>query len=383
MFGDPSLIDTTLESRAVSFENPTGARGAGGEAAGGRKGAPSRVIEAGERVVLADIAGPGCIRHLWCTVPPGRPERLRALVFEVYYDDATEPSVSVPLLDLFGAPLGRPRPYVSQLTTVQEGRGFNAFFPMPFRRRIRVELVNGADRPTLLYYQLDLTLGDDVPPERGLLHAGFRRENPTTLGRDMTIADGFTGPGRFLGCVVGVRTIDPARWYGEGEVKVYLDSDVDRPTICGTGLEDYIGSAWGLGAHAAPFAGAPLSDGAPDATMPEFVGFYRWHVPDPIVFHRSLRVTIQQIGMHAFPAGEDAAREAYLRTNPLAGNGWFPPARDGASMGLFERVDDYSAVAFVYCRDVQAVTPVEVAAATADLERRPWEASGRRADLGA
>jgi hypothetical protein len=376
MFGDPSLIDTSLDARAVTFENPTGARGAGGRSAGGRKGAPSVVVDAGQRVVLADLEGPGTVRHLWCTVPPAPPERLRALVLEVFYDGASAPSVSTPLLDFFGATCGRPRPFASQLTTVQEGRGFNAWFPMPFRRHVRVELLNGSDRATTLYYQLDVTLGDVVAPEAGYLHVSFRRENPTVMRRDFTIADGFHGPGRFLGCAIGIRTIDTGWWYGEGEVKVYRDGDTDLPTICGTGLEDYVGSAYGLGAHHAPFAGAPLIVAAEDRgslTVPDFVGFYRWHVPDPVVFTRSVRVTIQQIGMNAFAEGAEAERDAYVATNPLAGNGWFPPRRGLCGAGLFERVDDYSAAAFVYCRQVQPVARVEVASATADLARRAFE----------
>src|SRR4051812_9322071 len=130
---DASHIDLTLDSRAVSFENPTGARGAGGRAHGGRKGAPSRLVRAGESVELCDLAGPGTVRHIWCTVPPAPPEVMRALVLEAFYDDADEASVSVPLLDFFALPVGRPAAYTSALTTAQEGRGFNAYFPMPFR----------------------------------------------------------------------------------------------------------------------------------------------------------------------------------------------------------------------------------------------------------
>ena len=375
MFGDPSVIDLTMDARAVTFENPTGARGAGGATAGGRKGAPSRRIDAGERVTLVALDGPGTIRHLWCTIPPGEPDVMRAAVLEVFYDGADAPSVSVPLLDFFGAPCGRPRAYASALTSVAEGRGFNAYFPMPFSGSVRMDLVNGADRPTTLYFQVDVTLGP-VLPDAGYLHATFRRENPTTLGTDFTILDTVAGPGRFLGCVVGVRTVDPGTWYGEGEVKVYRDGDVDRPTICGTGLEDYVGTAWGMGAHHAPFGGAPLdvrTGAAGLIGLPDFVGFYRWHVPDPIVFHHDARVTIQQIGMHLFAAGQEAERDAYVATNPLAGAGWFDPVPGLCGMGLFERVDDYSAVAFVYLRDPQPVPRVDVAAATADLARRPHE----------
>ena len=160
-----ATIDTTLDSRAITFENPTGARGAGGTAHGGRKGAPSRRIRRGERVVLADIEGPGTINHLWLTVPPVPPEQMRALVLEVFYDDATEPSISAPVLDFFGLPHGRPVAVHTALTAVQEGRGFNSYVPIPFDRKVRVEFLNGADRATILYFQIDYTLQPTLPPD--------------------------------------------------------------------------------------------------------------------------------------------------------------------------------------------------------------------------
>src|ERR1700684_3702096 len=134
----PSSTDSSLESRAVTFENPTGARGAGGTTAGGRKGAPSRVIDAGDRAVLADIEGPGVIRHLWRPVLPAPPERLRALWIEVFYDGADEPSISVPMLDFFCLPHGRAAPFSSALVAVNEGRGFNCTVPMPFADHLRM-----------------------------------------------------------------------------------------------------------------------------------------------------------------------------------------------------------------------------------------------------
>jgi len=154
---DPSLIDTSLDSRAATFENPTGGRGRGGQAHGGRKGAPSRSIDPGETVVLADMDGPGTVRHIWMTIPPAPPEVMRAVWLEAFYDGRTDPSVSVPCLDFFGLPHGRPLPYVSALTTAQEGRGFNAYIPMPFTDHLRVELTNSAVVPITLYYQIDYT----------------------------------------------------------------------------------------------------------------------------------------------------------------------------------------------------------------------------------
>jgi hypothetical protein len=377
---NPAVIDTRLDARAVTFENPTGARGAGGTAAGGRKGAPQKAVAAGERVVLADLDGPGVARHLWMTFYPAPPEVVRALILEVFYDGATEPSISVPCLDFFGLPHGRPAPYASAVMTAPEGRGFNSFLPMPFRQGLRVELWNASDRPTSLYYQLDYTLQPELPDDLGYLHVTFNRENPTTLRRDFVIADGLRGPGRFLGCNVGVRIIDAGAWYGEGEVKVYRDGDTDLPTICGTGLEDYVGSAWGLGRFDDPYTGTPQIVARPEWSSgmlsgnPDFVGFYRWHLPDPIMFTTECRVTIQQIGFALFLQGQQEEFEAYERTNPAAGNGWtLDPDGGVIASGIAERVDDYCATAYLYCTTPQGVPRVDVPVATADIERRPYE----------
>jgi len=367
MWFDPSRIDTSLDSRAITFENPTGARGAGGTTYKGRKGAPSRRFASGERVTLADIDGPGTIRHLWMTFPPAPPEVMRGLVLEVFYNGSSEPSVSTPCLDFFGLPHGRPAPYSSMLTSAQEGRGFNAYFPMPFERNVRVELTNSTQRALDVYFQIDYTLGD---VEASYLHVSFRRENPTVMQRDFVIADGLHGPGRFLGCVVGIRVFDDGGiWYGEGEVKIFRDGDRGFPTICGTGLEDYVGSAWGLGAHDALFAGTPLDVRRERKPMPDFVGFYRWHLPDPIMFERDLKVTIQQIGA-AYLSAEKL--DAFAETHPVAGRGWMNRP-DGSTFGIHERLDDYCAAAFVYCERPQAVERLDVAAALADIERRDYE----------
>ena len=373
---DLTRVSPVLDSRAVTFENPTGERGAGGTAAAGRTGAPNRLLAAGERVTLADLRGPGTIRHIWMTFPPAPPEVMRAMYVEVFYDDLDEPSVSVPCVDFFGIPHGRPVALSSALTAVQEGRGFNSFIPMAFGDRIRVEFVNGSSQKTYLYYQLDYTLEPEAG-DTGRLHVTFRRQNPTVLRDDFVIEDGLRGPGRFLGCVVGVRCIDPGTWYGEGEVKVYRDGDTNLPTICGTGLEDYVGSAWGMGPHQALYAGAPLDvrdPGAAANAIPDFVGFYRWHVLDPIMFERDIKVTIQQIGYDVFVPGDDERLARYEAEGRPAGNGLARPKRmAGVAHGIVERVDDYCATAFTVCADAQPVPPLDLAAAVADLDRRPYE----------
>ena len=366
-------IDTSLDCRAVTPENPTGARGEGGRAHGGRKGRPCHRLAPGERAVFADIVGPGVIRHFWLTFRPGPPEQMRALWLEVYYDDCDEPSMSVPVLDFFGLPHGRPKHVTSAIMAVNEGRGFNCYLPMPFRRRMRLEVTNASSRTVDVFYQLDYTL-EPVADDAGVLHVGFRRENPTTQGKDFTIVDGLRGPGRYLGCNIGIRVLDPAIWYGEGEVKIYRDGDARHPTICGTGLEDYAGSGWGLEEHQTLYAGCPLRvcDGT---MMPDYIGFYRWHVPDPVVFASDLRVTIQQIGYAVFHDNESEAFERYQRTNPAASSGWKlednPPGI--LAQGVAERSDDYCATSYVYCVEPQAVPKLDVESALKDIARLDYE----------
>ncbi len=378
-WSDPSQIDLSLETRSISFENPTGARGAGGKAHGGRKGSPFKEIEAGERVVLADIEGRGTIRHVWITIPPAPPERMRAVRLEVFYDGLAEPSVSVPLVDFFGAPLGRPIHLVTALSAIQEGRGFNAYYPMPFEKGLRFELVNESEGRLLLYYQIDFTLDTARDREPSYLHVAYRRENPTVQKRDFVIFEGLRGPGRFLGSVVGIRVLqdDLFAWYGEGEVKLYLDGDTTHPTICGTGLEDYVGTAWAMGAHQTPHQGVPFEirdPSRPDRRMPDMTSFYRWHLADPVVFRESLRVTIQQIGAVFVLPGETEKRAAIDARHPVAGAGWRrSQGAFVAEWAIAERSDDYCAAAFAYCREPQAVRRYAVEEATAAIGRLPYE----------
>lgn len=379
---NPCFVDERIDSRSVSFENPTGERGVGCLSMvldGARKSRAGRAIASGERVVLADIKGPGTLRHIWMALNWERPELMRALRLEGFYDGISEPSISVPVPDFFGLPHGRVTEFYSQLITVPQGRGVNSYIPMPFGRSVRMELVNESDEDTSLAYQIDYTLESLLPERTHYLHASFRRENPTTLRRDFVLTEGLKGPGRFLGCVVGIRLLDKAaRWYGEGEMKVYRDGDGDSPTVCGTGLEDYVGSAFGLGRHYGPYAGTPLWLSAPDAdksalSAPDFLSFYRLHVPDPIMFSKDLRVTLQQIGwVPQFKSQEELER--YKATHLTAsGKDWIL-SQDGKSLlGIAERQDDYCATAFVYCRTPQPVPRLNIKSATANIARMSYE----------
>jgi hypothetical protein len=379
---DAACIDTSLDSRSISFENVTGERGRGGMAAGGRKGAPARTLAPGEKVTLCDIKGPGRVRHIWMTFyPEASPEDKRSLFLEAFYDDLDVPSISVPCLDFFGLPHGRAVPYSSALTSVAEGRGFNSYFPMPFGKRLRIEVTNGGAAPTPFFYQIDYTL-QNPEPSAGYLHVSFRRENPTTIKRDFIIAGGLRGPGRFLGSSVGIRVLhDDMSWYGEGEFKVYRDGDEKFPTICGTGLEDYVGSAWGMGQHTAPYSGVPIHV-APAApandfaeVVPDFVSFYRWHLPDPIISQETLTATIQQIGFLSIPRGQESRIPELEKKYTLAGEGWTRNV-EGPPFSAFataERRDDYCATAFVYCLVPQPVPRLDVKAAIADIGLRDYE----------
>ena len=378
---DPSLIDDRLDCRSVSFENPTGARGGGGKTSRGRKGRPFHIFEPGEKVVLADIVGAGTVRHTWMTLGSWPPEVMRALRLEVFYDGLSEPSISVPILDFFGLPHGRAAEYYSALISANEGRGLNSHIPMPFGHSIRVEFTNESARHVTLYYQIDYTLEPSISPSPSYLHTTFRRENPTTVGRDFVIAEGLKGPGRFLGCAVGIRVLNKGHWYGEGEVKIFRDGDSEFPTYCGTGLEDYVGSAYGLGRHYGIYSGSPICIPAPqpngvaDSAGPDFASFYRWHLPDPIMFTDDLRVTIQQIGSVFFPSGQEAAFEAFKKDHPAAGRGWVTDLGFGiAGFGLVEQSDDYCATAFVYCRQPQPVVRFKTDLAVRDIGVLPIEA---------
>ena len=217
-----------VETRWVSFENPGGLKGQGGQANETRKGAPSREIKSGETVTLLDLDGPGVIRRIWITVR-GRTENLRGLVLRMYWDTQEWPSVEVPLQDFFGIPFARQVAFESVFFSNPEGRSFNCFIPMPFGKHARVTVENQAPESAgSLFYDIDCTVGDNLPANSCNFHALYRRENPTTPKQDFQILPRVEGRGRFLGCNVGVRPVDPyglPHWFGEGEMKIYLDGD--------------------------------------------------------------------------------------------------------------------------------------------------------------
>lgn len=293
------LYDLTpkLQSRSISFENPTGEKGSGGNAASplgkGRKGAPARHLHPGETLTLADIAGPGIIRHIWLTTHP-RIAFLRGVVLRFYWDNQAHPSIEAPLGDFFGFAHGQTPPFQSAIHSVGEKVGMNIWLPMPFGTRARIDIANEGALRIPLFYQVDYTIGDEVSEKDGRLHVSFQRHNPTTEGVDLEILNRRDNPGRYLGALFGIRPLDP-RWWGEGEIKMFLDGDSEFATIVGTGAEDYVGLSWGMQQNAFAYHGANWREknGLSDTGR---VSMYRWHIPDPVLWQQDVRITIQQIG---------------------------------------------------------------------------------------
>lgn len=337
--GQVPLYASNLHSRAITAENVRGEKGRGGMVRGGRKGSPClRQLAAGMEYVFAEIDGPGCIRHIWLTVEGQTPHKMRNLILRFSWDGQAHPSVEVPLGDFFGIAHGLRRPYESAFLATPEGKAFNCFIPMPFAKGARLAILNdtGADSG-MFFYQVDYTIGDDVGPEVPRFHAQFRRTPRTTMYKDFVILDGVRGKGRFLGCNIGIvdHVNDAKIWFGEGEIKMYLDGDTDWPTICGTGSEDYAGTGWGMGQYAYRAFGAP-------ARHPKYVTYYRWHEFDPVYFHQDIRVTLQQIGndgsLEVSPP--DGPLGEFIRTGRYR--------KDVLGDGNFEREDDVCSTAYWY-----------------------------------
>ena len=297
-------------TRSISPENPTGAPGAGGrattgtgaQAAGdlgiGWKVSPSIELGAGQTATLADIAGPGVVRHFWLTTDRSV---LQQLTLRVYWDSDAEPAIDVPLGSYFCNAWDQLALVNSEMLVVAPAGGLNSYWPMPFRARARITLHNGSDHAVPVYYQVTY-LEQDVPRSAGYLHARWRRDNPLGHPAIHTVLDDVPGPGRYVGTYLAIEPNAPG-WWGEGEMKFYLDGDTEFPTICGTGTEDYFGGAWNFDldnayrTYSTPYLGLVQVLPADQIYQPQQrFGMYRWHIQDPICFDRGLRVTLQALG---------------------------------------------------------------------------------------
>ncbi|WPU91466.1 glycoside hydrolase family 172 protein [Mucilaginibacter sabulilitoris] len=352
-------LPADADTRWVSFENHTGKKGKGGMENKTAKGHSSEWVNAGKSVTLLDFDGAGVINRIWMTIIDRNPEALRAIHIEMYWDGTSKPAVSAPLGDFFGIGLGRMTAFQSALFTDPEGRSFNCYAPMPFKRHARIVLVNESKQNQLLFYDVNLTKLKKHPRDIAYFHAYWSNSTGRGLGEDFEILPKVNGKGRFLGTNIGVIAdkVYGDTWFGEGEVKTYLDGDKDYPTLNGTGTEDYIGSAWNLGPFSQLYQGATVVD-----KQKKQFAFYRYHIPDPIYFHTDCRVTIQQMG----GAGRDLIRaiaKAGGKVKPVSvmtANGLIKLLDVPSYPDLFDdkfpadewvnfyRVDNYSATAYFY-----------------------------------
>ncbi|HOE97363.1 MAG TPA: DUF2961 domain-containing protein [Candidatus Sumerlaeota bacterium] len=288
------------ETRSISAENPTGEKGGGAQAEPGSynvalgkgwKCRPAITLEQHATTTLADIQGPGTIQHIWITVDT---KAYRDCVLRFYWDNEETPSVEAPLGDFFAVGHGLRYNLNSLPVAVNPNGGFNCYWPMPFRERARITIENQrAEAIHSFFYQITYELAP-VPREAAYFHAQWRRKVVDLDYPEYTILDGVKGQGQYVGTFMALQQTADG-WWGEGEIKFFIDGDSEYPTICGTGTEDYFGGAWGFGdTFSTPFLGYPLWWKEPGA-VPRHA-LYRWHIPDPIRFKQDLRVTIQNLG---------------------------------------------------------------------------------------
>ena len=296
----PLLSDA--QTRSISAENPKGEKGGGAKAVPDERSAASMLgkgwkirpcitLPPGETTTLAEIDGPGVIQHIWITVDP---KAYRDTILRFYWDDEETPSVEVPLGDFFCNGHGMRYNVNSLPICVNPSGGFNSYWPMPFKKSAKVTVENQRWEPIGgFFYQITYAL-TQIPENTGYFHAQWRRSMTRRDCPEHVILDGVRGQGHYVGTFLAWTQLSDG-WWGEGEIKFYIDGDTEHPTICGTGTEDYFGGAWGFGdTFSTPFLGYPLWQRDP-TRVPKH-GLYRWHIMDPIRFQSDLKVTIQALG---------------------------------------------------------------------------------------
>ena len=368
--------ESAQETRWISPENPTGAKGAGARENKGAKGHAFETIAVGRSQALAEIQGAAIIDRIWMTIEDRSPEALRGLKLEMYWDGARTPAVSVPLGDFFLHGAGEMVPLETALFASPEGRSFVCYVPMPFRTGARIVVTNESAKPVnLIFFDVNYRKVASQPKDTLYFHAWWSRDRATRLGEDFRILPRIQGRGRFLGASVTLLTnpVYEKTWWGEGEVKIALNGDRrDSPTLVGTGAEDYIGTAWGQGAYINRFQGAPIATWEGEGRWT----FYRFHIPDPVWFHRDIEVSLQQIG---------GARKAIVQGLLAKGARLIPVTIDPGSRNNFQKLletgkrlddpslpdghtnyyrsDDVAAVAYFYLDRPDGVLPPIAAAA--------------------
>ncbi|MCL4693161.1 MAG: DUF2961 domain-containing protein [Candidatus Hydrogenedentes bacterium] len=321
------------QSRSISPENFTGEKGKGGmatleegtaakaarELGQGWKVNPYVHIKPGETFTMGEIDGSGIIRHIWMT-PVGD---YRLMIFRIYWDDEEAASVEVPVGDFFAAGWGiGNEPQIASLAVCVNPRsGFNSYWKMPFRKGAKITMENLGEKQATVYYQIDYSL-EDVAKDTPYFHAQFRRTNPLPYKEVFTIVDGIKGKGQYVGTYLA-HGANNTGWWGEGEIKFFIDGDGEFPTICGTGEEDYFCGSYGYEEHeengkysytsfSSPYTGFYH---VPFEGEQRRFGQYRWHITDPVRFDQDLRITIQALGWQSegryLPLEDDLAAVSY------------------------------------------------------------------------
>lgn len=318
------------ESRSISAENFTGEKGKGGMAETGTgaacardlgkgwKVSPSVVVEAGKTFELANIGEPGIIKHIWIT---DNCRQNRKLIIRMYWDGSDKPSVEAPLGDFFAS---AEHQNYAQLTSipvcVNPKRAFNCYWDMPFYKNCRITIENLHTEAVMVYYQIDYVVGE-IPEGLGYFHAQFRRCNPLKYKDVYTILDNVSGNGHYVGTYM-FWGVNNCGWWGEGEIKFYIDGDKEYPTICGTGTEDYFCGSWNFDIggkyqeFCTPYAGLSKvirPDGLYNSQ--QRFSLYRWHITDPVYFKKDIKVTIQALGWQSderyLPLQDDISSVAF------------------------------------------------------------------------
>jgi hypothetical protein len=325
------------KTRSISPENFNGEKGKGGMATTGTglgpsrdlgqkwKVSPSVVIKKKTTYTVAEIDGSGAIQHIWMT-PTGN---WRYSIIRFYWDDETTPSVEVPAGDFFCMGWGKFAPVTSLAVVDNPGSGFNCYWTMPFRKKCKITMENIDSEDMVLYYQVDYTL-TDVPKDAAYFHAQFRRVNPLPYKKDFVIVDSIKGKGQYVGTYMAYGS-NKNGWWGEGEIKFFMDGDTEFPTINGTGTEDYFCGAYDFDTQKKNKAGVEESNytefSGPYTGLPQVIrgdghydiaqrfGMYRWHITDPIRFEKDLKITIQDLGWRHdgryLPLQDDIATVAF------------------------------------------------------------------------
>lgn len=335
---------TQARTRSICAENPTGAKGKGGMAVPnpaepsppaaaraaddlgqGWKVRPFLRVNKGQTATLMDVDGPGVIQHIWMV------EGLsRAHVLRFYWDREETPSIEVPAPDFFAVGHGKFAPVNSLAVVVNPKNALNCYWPMPFRKHVRITFTNESPDQDLelLAYQIDYA-ETGVPANAAYFHAQFRRAR-TDFVNPYVILDGVRGQGRYVGTFLAWTQLSKG-WFGEGEIKFFLDGDKEFPTICGTGTEDYFCGSYGFPQpYSGPYAGTTLPANE-NANPPGFWSLYRWHIMDPICYDQDLRVTIQALGWgnKYRKLSDDIASVAYwYQASPHAPFPPLPPLKD-------------------------------------------------------